>query len=69
MPQVPTLTFNNGVQIPQVGFGVFLIPLEQTRAAVTSAIECGYRHIDTAKIYENESAVGAAIAESGLDRS
>jgi diketogulonate reductase-like aldo/keto reductase len=69
MPPAPLLTFNNGVQIPQVGFGVFLIPFEETQAAVATALQCGYRHIDTAKIYENESAVGKAIAESGLERS
>ena len=68
MPTVPFLTFNNGVQIPQVGFGVFLIPPEETKSAVNTALECGYRHIDTARAYENESAVGEAIAESGLDR-
>ncbi len=69
MSPVPLVTFNNGVQIPQVGFGVFLIPLEETKAAVATALECGYRHIDTAKIYGNETAVGEAIAESGLERS
>ena len=68
MPTIPLLTFNNGVQIPQVGFGVFLIPPEETKSAVSTALECGYRHIDTARAYENESAVGEAIAESGLDR-
>jgi 2,5-diketo-D-gluconate reductase A len=68
MPTIPSLTFNNGVEIPQVGFGVFLVPAEETKAAVTSALECGYRHIDTAKIYGNEEAVGEAIAESSLDR-
>ena len=69
MPPVPFLTLNNGVQIPQVGFGVFLIPEQETKAAVTTAIECGYRHIDTAKVYGNESAVGDAVAASDLDRS
>lgn len=66
--QVPTLTFNNGVEIPQVGFGVFKVPAAETKAAVTSALEVGYRHIDTAKLYDNEAAVGEAIAESGIDR-
>jgi diketogulonate reductase-like aldo/keto reductase len=66
--QVPTLTFNNGVEIPQVGFGVFKVPAAETRTAVTSALEVGYRHIDTAKLYDNEAAVGEAIAESGIDR-
>ena len=66
--QVPPLTFNNGVEIPQVGFGVFKVPPAETKAAVTSALEIGYRHIDTAKLYGNEAAVGEAIAESGIDR-
>jgi diketogulonate reductase-like aldo/keto reductase len=68
MPEIPSLTFNNGVDIPQVGFGVFLVPAEETKAAVSSALECGYRHIDTAKIYGNEEAVGEAIAESSIAR-
>jgi 2,5-diketo-D-gluconate reductase A len=65
---VPTLTFNNGVEIPQIGFGVFLVPGAETNAAVAAALEVGYRHIDTAKLYDNEEAVGQAIAESGIDR-
>ena len=65
---VPTLTFNNGVEIPQVGFGVFQVPADETKAAVASALEVGYRHIDTAALYGNEAAVGEAIAESGIDR-
>lgn len=69
MQPVPSVSLNNGVQIPQVGFGVFLIPPEETKAAVTSALDCGYRHVDTAKIYGNESAVGEAIADYGLERS
>jgi 2,5-diketo-D-gluconate reductase A len=68
MPEIPSLTFNNGVEIPQVGFGVFLVPSEETKAAVSSALETGYRHIDTAKIYGNEEAVGEAIAESSVAR-
>jgi len=66
--QVPTVTFNNGVDIPQVGYGVFKVPPAETKAAVTSALEVGYRHIDTAKLYDNEEAVGEAIAESGINR-
>jgi 2,5-diketo-D-gluconate reductase A len=68
MPKITSLTFNNGVEIPQVGFGVFLVPSEETKAAVSSALETGYRHIDTAKIYGNEEAVGEAIAESSVAR-
>jgi 2,5-diketo-D-gluconate reductase A len=68
MPPVPPITLNNGVEIPQVGFGVFLVPADETRAAVSSALEIGYRHIDTAALYGNEAEVGAAIADSGIDR-
>jgi 2,5-diketo-D-gluconate reductase A len=62
------VSFNNGVEIPQVGFGVFKVPAAETKAAVASALEVGYRHIDTAKLYDNEAAVGDAIAESGIAR-
>ncbi|HEY0167183.1 MAG TPA: aldo/keto reductase [Jatrophihabitans sp.] len=65
---VPTLAMNNGVQIPQVGFGVFLVPDTETETAVSTALEAGYRHIDTAKLYQNEAGVGAAIAKSGIAR-
>ncbi|MGI8577841.1 MAG: aldo/keto reductase [Nocardioidaceae bacterium] len=68
MRDVPFIPLNNGVEIPQVGFGVFLVPPEETRAAVVSALDIGYRHIDTAKLYDNEEAVGEAIADSGIDR-
>ncbi len=65
---VPELVLNNGLGIPQLGFGVFQIPPEDTRVAVSQALEAGYRHIDTAAAYRNESGVGAALAESGLAR-
>ncbi|MEU9796640.1 aldo/keto reductase [Streptomyces sparsogenes] len=65
---VPTVTLNNGVRIPQLGFGVFQIPDVETAAAVTAALEAGYRSIDTAAIYGNESGVGKALAESGIAR-
>ena len=65
---VPELALNNAVKIPQLGFGVFQIPPEETRVAVSQALETGYRHIDTAAAYRNESGVGAALAESGLAR-
>jgi diketogulonate reductase-like aldo/keto reductase len=68
MRTIPDVTMNNGVQIPQVGFGVFLVPEEETKAAVLAALEVGYRHIDTARLYFNEAAVGAAISESGIPR-
>ena len=65
---VPTVTLNNGVQIPQLGFGVFQVPDAETAAAVGSALEAGYRSIDTAAVYGNEAGVGRAIAESGIAR-
>jgi 2,5-diketo-D-gluconate reductase A len=65
---VSNVRFNNGVEVPQVGFGVFLVPESETKAAVSHALEAGYRHIDTAKLYQNERAVGAAISESGIPR-
>jgi 2,5-diketo-D-gluconate reductase A len=60
---------NNGQPIPQLGFGVFLVAPEDTAEAVSTALEVGYRHIDTAEMYGNEKEVGEAIAKSGLDRS
>jgi 2,5-diketo-D-gluconate reductase A len=66
---VPQLKLNNGVEIPQLGFGVFQVPPKDTVEAVTTALRVGYRHIDTAEMYGNEKEVGEAIARSGLDRS
>ncbi len=60
---------NNEITIPAMGFGVFQSPLEETTAAVASALDVGYRHIDTAAAYGNEREVGAAIRASGVDRS
>ncbi|MEU2682273.1 aldo/keto reductase [Streptomyces sp. NPDC007107] len=68
MSTVPTVTLNNGVTIPQLGFGVFQVPDDETTAAVASALEAGYRSIDTAAVYGNEAGVGRALAESGLAR-
>ncbi|MFL6162043.1 MAG: aldo/keto reductase [Jatrophihabitantaceae bacterium] len=65
---VPALRLNTGVEIPQVGFGVFLIPETETKTAVATALAAGYRHIDTAKLYQNEAEVGQAIAESDVPR-
>jgi 2,5-diketo-D-gluconate reductase A len=65
---IPNITLNNGQTIPQFGFGVFQIEPKDTVAAVSTALEAGYRHIDTAEMYGNEAAVGEAIAKSGLDR-
>jgi 2,5-diketo-D-gluconate reductase A len=65
---VPTVELNNGVRIPQFGFGVFQIPAEETAGTVRTALDAGYRHIDTAQMYRNEDGVGAGIADSGLAR-
>jgi 2,5-diketo-D-gluconate reductase A len=65
---VPSITLNDRTTIPQLGFGVFLVPPEATAAAVTTAFEVGYRHIDTAQMYGNEAEVGEAIAASGIPR-
>ncbi|MGZ6753096.1 MAG: aldo/keto reductase [Nocardioides sp.] len=63
-----TLTLNNGVTMPALGLGVFQTPPEETRAAVTAALELGYRHVDTAAAYGNEREVGEAIRASGVPR-
>ncbi|MEC5185565.1 2,5-diketo-D-gluconate reductase A [Cryobacterium sp. MP_3.1] len=65
---IPTITLNNGVEIPQLGFGVFQVPDDETAAAVTAALDAGYRSIDTAAIYGNEAGVGRALAASGIPR-
>jgi 2,5-diketo-D-gluconate reductase A len=68
LTEIPQLMLNNGRKIPQFGFGVFLVKPAETAAAVTTALEAGYRHVDTAQMYGNEAEVGQAIARSGLDR-
>ena len=65
---VPTVALNDGHEIPQLGFGVFQIPPEETAKAVRTALEAGYRHIDTAEMYRNERGVGEGIRASGLSR-
>jgi 2,5-diketo-D-gluconate reductase A len=65
---VPTVKLNNGVDIPQLGFGVFQIPPQDTRAATLEALKVGYRHIDTAEMYGNEREVGEAVRDCGIDR-
>jgi 2,5-diketo-D-gluconate reductase A len=65
---VPDLVLNNGTSIPQLGFGVFQIKAEDTEKAVTTALEIGYRHIDTAEMYRNEKEVGDAVRASGIPR-
>jgi 2,5-diketo-D-gluconate reductase A len=68
MSSVPSITLNDSNTIPQLGFGVFQIRPDDTAAAVRSALEVGYRHIDTAEMYGNEKEVGQGIRDAGLDR-
>ncbi|MCC5829777.1 MAG: aldo/keto reductase [Phycisphaeraceae bacterium] len=63
-----TVMLNNGIRIPQLGFGTFKIPDDQAAEAVRQALEIGYRHIDTAHIYANERGVGEGVRGSGLER-
>jgi 2,5-diketo-D-gluconate reductase A len=65
---VPTVTLNNSVTIPQLGFGVYQIPPESVENATALALKSGYRHIDTAAAYANEAGVGRAIRDSGIPR-
>jgi len=65
---VPNIHLAGGVEIPQLGFGVFQVPPADTAAVVTRALLAGYRHIDTAAAYRNEAGVGQAIHAAGLDR-
>ncbi|WP_305094090.1 aldo/keto reductase [Prescottella sp. R16] len=65
---VPAVELNDGNSIPQLGFGVFQVPDDQAYDAVTEALKVGYRSIDTARIYDNESGTGRAIADSGVAR-
>ena len=65
---IPTLTLNNGVTMPALGFGVFQTPPDETITAVQTALEAGYRHIDTAAAYGNEREVGEAIRRSSIPR-
>ncbi|MGZ4473560.1 MAG: aldo/keto reductase [Nocardioidaceae bacterium] len=68
MSVVPNITLNNGIEIPQLGFGVFQIKPEETKQATLAALEVGYRHIDTAEMYGNEKEVGEAVRASKIDR-
>jgi 2,5-diketo-D-gluconate reductase A len=69
MTAIPEITLNNDQKIPQLGFGVFLVKPRDTVAAVSTALQAGYRHIDTAEMYGNEKETGEAIRRSGLERS
>nr|WP_055569159.1 aldo/keto reductase [Streptomyces atriruber] len=66
--KVPPITLNNGVEMPQLGFGVWQVPDDEARTAVATALEAGYRSIDTAAVYGNEEGTGKAIASSGVAR-
>jgi 2,5-diketo-D-gluconate reductase A len=66
--EIPEIMLNNGRNIPQFGFGTFLVKPAETVSAVAAALQTGYRHIDTAQMYGNEAEVGEAIARSGIDR-
>src|SRR3954468_12273356 len=68
MAQAPNTKLNDGNAIPQLGFGVFQIDPDATAEAVRCALDIGYRHIDTAEMYENERGVGEGIRASGIDR-
>ena len=65
---VSTITLNDDTTIPQLGFGTYQVPPAETAATVRTALEVGYRHIDTAQMYENEEGVGEALATSGIAR-
>jgi 2,5-diketo-D-gluconate reductase A len=65
---VPTIKLNDGASIPQLGFGVFQIDPDDTANAVKTALDIGYRHIDTAEMYQNEAGVGQGIRDAGVDR-
>ncbi|MEU2585561.1 aldo/keto reductase [Streptomyces avermitilis] len=66
--KVPPITLNNGVEMPQLGFGVWQVPDDEAERAVATALEAGYRSIDTAAIYGNEEGTGKAIATAGIPR-
>ncbi|AQW49336.1 aldo/keto reductase [Streptomyces violaceusniger] len=68
MSKVPFITLNNGVRMPQLGFGVWQIPDDEAQVAVRTALDAGYRSIDTAAIYGNEEGTGKGLAASGIAR-
>ena len=68
MTPVPRIQLNDGYSIPQLGFGVFKVDPRETERIVSEAFEVGYRHLDTARAYDNEEGVGRAIADSGIAR-
>jgi 2,5-diketo-D-gluconate reductase A len=68
LTSIPTVALHDGVEIPQLGFGVFQVPPEETQEVVEAALAADYRHLDTAAAYRNERGVGEAIASAGLAR-
>ncbi|MFE5731935.1 aldo/keto reductase [Streptomyces sp. NPDC056528] len=68
LPHVPSVALNDGTAIPQIGFGVFQVPDDETTTAVAHALDAGYRSVDTAAVYGNEAGVGRALAASGIAR-
>ncbi|MFE9611036.1 aldo/keto reductase [Streptomyces sp. NPDC006012] len=66
--KVPPVVLNNGVEMPQLGFGVWQVPDDEAERAVATALEAGYRSIDTAAVYGNEEGTGRAVATSGVPR-
>jgi 2,5-diketo-D-gluconate reductase A len=68
LTNVPTIQLNDGTRIPQLGFGVFKVDSDDTAEAVKTALDIGYRHIDTAEMYQNERGVGQGVRAAGLDR-
>ncbi|MCV7227109.1 aldo/keto reductase [Mycolicibacterium komossense] len=68
MSNVPAIQLNDGSHIPQLGFGVYQVKPDETAGAVKQALDIGYRHIDTAEMYQNEKGVGQGVRDSGLDR-
>lgn len=68
MSEVPSITLNNGVSMPQLGFGVWQVPDDEATTTVSQALTAGYRSIDTAAVYKNETGTGKALAASELPR-
>jgi 2,5-diketo-D-gluconate reductase A len=66
--QVPLIALGDGASIPQLGFGVYKVPPNEAADAVRTALEVGYRHVDTAAMYHNEEGVGQGIRDAGVDR-
>ncbi len=68
MTNVPTIELSSGAPIPQLGFGVYQIDPDETAGAVKTALDIGYRHVDTAEMYQNEAGVGQGLQDAGVER-